>query len=93
VIINDDQQDATILDFGILLTVHLSIISVNVLLDAKILCSTIIWLQSLTCLEHCHAHHQEFSLNLCTGRTLTKSDDTRCCIFKILPPDDEHNVA
>ena len=30
------------------------------------------------------------SLNLCTGRPLTESDDTRCCINKIQPPDDEH---
>ena len=29
-------------------------------------------------------------LNLCTGRPLTESDDTRCCINKIQPPDDEH---
>ena len=30
-----------------------------------------------------------FSLNLSTGRPLTESDDTRCCINKIQPPDDE----
>ena len=33
---------------------------------------------------------REFSLNLCTGRLLTESDDTRCCINKIQPSDDEH---
>ena len=27
---------------------------------------------------------------LCTGRPLSKSDDTRCCISTIKPPDDEH---
>ena len=26
-------------------------------------------------------------------RTVTESDDTRCCINTILPPDDEHDVA
>ena len=26
----------------------------------------------------------------CTGQPLTKSDDTRCCINTIQPPDDEH---
>ena len=31
-----------------------------------------------------------FYLNLCTGRPLTESDDTRCCINTIQPPDDEH---
>ena len=30
---------------------------------------------------------------LCTGRPLTESDDTGCCINKIWPPDDEHDVA
>jgi len=33
---------------------------------------------------------KEFSLNLCTGRSLTESDDTRCCINTIHPPDYEH---
>jgi len=32
----------------------------------------------------------QFSINLCTGRPLTESDDTRCCINTIQPPDDEH---
>ena len=27
---------------------------------------------------------------LCTGRSLTESADTRCCINTIQPPDDEH---
>ena len=35
---------------------------------------------------------REFSLNLCTGQPLAESDATRCCINKILPPDDEHDV-
>ena len=32
----------------------------------------------------------EFSLNLLTGWPLTESDDTRCYINTIQPPDDEH---
>ena len=32
----------------------------------------------------------QFSLNLCTGKPLTESDSTRCCINTIQPPDDEH---
>jgi len=32
----------------------------------------------------------EFTLNLCTGQPLTESDDIRCCINTIQPPDDEH---
>jgi hypothetical protein len=32
-------------------------------------------------------------VHLCTGRSLTESDDTRCCINKIWPPDDEQDIA
>jgi hypothetical protein len=32
------------------------------------------------------------SFNLCTDQPLTESDDTRCCINIIYPPDDEHIV-
>jgi len=32
---------------------------------------------------------RENFLNLWTGRPLTESDDNRCCINKIQPPDDE----
>jgi len=28
----------------------------------------------------------------CTGRPLTESDNTRCCIIQFCPPDDEHIV-
>ena len=30
---------------------------------------------------------------VCTGRSLTDSDDTRCCINTISPPDDEQDIA
>ena len=33
------------------------------------------------------------SLNLCTGRSLTESDDTRCCINTIWPTEDEQDIA
>ena len=33
------------------------------------------------------------SPNLCTGRSLTESDDTRCCINTIWPPEDEQDIA
>ena len=32
---------------------------------------------------------REYSLNVCTRRPLTESDDTRFCINTIEPPDDE----
>ena len=32
---------------------------------------------------------RDLSLNLCTGQPLTESDDTRCSINTIQPPDDE----
>jgi hypothetical protein len=35
----------------------------------------------------------KFSLNLWTGRSLTKSDDTRSCINKIWPSEDEQDIA
>ena len=28
----------------------------------------------------------------CTGRSLTESEDTRCCMNSIQPPDDEHVI-
>ena len=34
-----------------------------------------------------------FFLNLCTGRSLTESDDTRCCINTTWPPEDEQDIA
>ena len=33
---------------------------------------------------------EQFCLNLRTERPVTESDDTRCCINTIQPPDDEH---
>ena len=36
---------------------------------------------------------EQFSLNLGTGRSLTDSDDTRCCINTIWPPEDEQDIA
>ena len=53
---------------------------VNDQLDAQIVYFIIRLLQSSTCFEQRRAHHQEvklnywFSLNLCTGRSLTESD-------------------
>ena len=35
---------------------------------------------------------QQFPLNVCTGRPLTESDGTRCCINTIQPPDDEYII-
>jgi len=33
----------------------------------------------------CEQVEKEFFLNLCTGRSLTESDDTRCCINPLKP--------
>jgi len=35
----------------------------------------------------------QFFLNLCTGRSLTESDDTRWCINTMWPPDDDQDIA
>jgi hypothetical protein len=32
-------------------------------------------------------------VHLCTGRSLTESDDTRCCINTIWPPEDEQDIT
>jgi len=34
-----------------------------------------------------------YSLNRRTVRPFTESDDTRCCNYKIWPPEDEHSTA
>ena len=38
-------------------------------------------------------YKKEFFLNLCTGMSLTETDDTRCCINTIWPPEDEQDIA
>jgi len=40
-----------------------------------------------------HRLRKNFFLNLCTERSLTESDDTRCCIDTIRPPKDEQDIA
>jgi len=37
--------------------------------------------------------NSEFFLYLCTGRSLTESDNTRCCINTIWPPEDEQDIV
>jgi len=51
-------------NFDVLLTVHLSITLVNDQLDAQFFYFIIRLLQSSTCFEQCHAHHQEVKLYL-----------------------------
>jgi hypothetical protein len=42
----------------------------------------------------CPVHRlREFSLNLCTRKSLTESDDTRCWINTIWSPEDEQDIA
>jgi hypothetical protein len=49
---------------------------------------------SLSVSDHpMHRFRKKFSLNLCTGRSLTESDDTRYCVNMIWPPDDEQDIA
>jgi hypothetical protein len=63
--------------FNVLLTEHHGTILVNHQLDAQILYFLIM----------------QSSLNLRTGQPLIESDHTRCCVYTILPPEDEHNIA
>jgi len=36
---------------------------------------------------------EQFFLNRCTGQSPTESDDIRCCIDTITPPEDEQRTA
>ena len=55
-------------------------------------------LLSSTCFEHEHAHLQEEKcvhtasgiVTLFTVQPFTESDDTRCCVNTIFPPEDGH---
>jgi hypothetical protein len=49
--------------------------------------------QSLSVRGHMLHCLRENSLNQCNVRPLTESDGTRCCTYKIEPPEDEHNNA
>ena len=57
-----DAHQHDVLDFDVLLTVHLSIILVNDQLDAQFFHFIIRLLQSSTCFEQRRAHHQEVKL-------------------------------
>jgi hypothetical protein len=37
--------------------------------------------------------YKNFFRNLCTGRSLTESDDTRCYVNTIWPSEDEQDIA
>ena len=40
---------------------------------------------------HCTVHWlRADALNQCTGPTFTESEDTRCCVNTIFPPEDGH---
>jgi len=45
-------------------------------------------------LGDCSVHRlRESSRNLCTEQSLKESDDTRCCVNTICPPEDEYSSA
>jgi len=85
------------MNFDVLLTVHLSIISTTDQLNTQIVFFIISLLYSCTCFEHCCVHHQEvkillhsiwyhhnFRWSVRTGRPPTECDDTRCCIIQFV---------
>ena len=47
-------------------------------------------IRTLNCIDAASGIELQFPLNLCTGPPLTESDNIRCCINTIQPPDDEH---
>ena len=96
-------------EFDVLLTVHLSINLVNDQLEAQFSYFILFYNTLITVLYTFRAtscsssggqivliQHLVSSLSVSgrpKGRPLTESDDTRCCINTIWPPDDEHDVA
>jgi len=89
IILDNDQLDAHLLYF------ILQYVYYNPVHDSSIICSSsvrwILLMQHLvSSLSVSSRPVHRFSLNLCTGRPLAESDDTRYCINKIQPPDDEH---
>ena len=90
IILGNGQLDTQLLDFTILFFMFLCMFRA---LYARIRRLNCIDAASgiVTLSNGCPVHRlREFSLNLCTGQPLTESDDTRCCINTIHPPDDEH---
>ena len=94
--------------FNVLLTVHLNITVVNNRPDAQLLYNTFIKVLYIFRAMSCSSsggqivliQHLVHSLSVSgrpvdphTGRPLTESDYTRCCISTIWPPDDEHDVG
>ena len=78
--VTDKLVQGNVFDF--LLTVHLSIfISVINQLDAQNFCFTKRLFHASTCFEHMcsSSHHHTYGC-----------DDTRGCVMKFSPPDDEH---
>ena len=74
------QLDAQILYFNTLIT--------SLYMFQALLCSSsgghIVWFQHLVLPD---------LLNLCTEQSPKESDETRCCNYKIWPPEDEHSSA
>ena len=93
------------LNFDVSLTVHFRITLANEQLDAQILNTFIIILymyifREISCSSSggqivlvLNFLSKQFFLNLCTGLSLTLSDDTRCCVNTILLPEDEQDIA
>ena len=49
------------------------------------------FLYSLTiCMLHYYPTALQSALNQCTVQTFTESEDTRCCVNTIFPPEDGH---
>src|SRR5215475_4582580 len=97
------------LSINVSLTVHLSITLANDQLDAQIFKTfiTILYMymfRAISCsssggqtvlIQHLISSLSvsDRPVHLCTGRSLTDSDDTRCCINKICRPEDEQDIA
>jgi hypothetical protein len=95
-------------NFDVSLTVHLSKTIVNKQLDEHFLntfITNLYMFRAISCSslggQIVLIQHLVSSLSvserpmhrLCTGRSLTESDDTRCCIDAIWPPEDEQDIA
>ena len=81
--------------FHVLLTVHLSITLANDQLDAQLFLNTFITVLYVYMFraKSCSSSGRQIVLIHHLVLSLSVSDDTRCCIITIWPPEDEQDIA
>ena len=88
IILDNDQLEAHLLYFTICPLYSSKCFKHWMLIIRKLIALMQLLVSSLSVSDLPVHRLRESSLNLCTGRPLTESDDTRSCINTIQPPDD-----